>query len=489
MKSLILTLALCISSAVAEQKPNIVVILADDMGYGEISCLNPKGKIKTPGLDGLAKQGMIFTDAHSGSSVCTPTRYGLMTGRYAWRTKLQEGVIKGGDSLIAKETLTIADLLKSKGYETVMIGKWHLGMKFNGETITSLGSIKKGDKVTQGPIDYAGFDKFYGFHYARQMDLWIEDMEVTQNLKSEEMLPKLTETAVNYIKERKGSDKPFFMYIPWNSPHSPVVPTKEWEGKSGINKHADFVMQTDDSYAKVIQALKDAGKFENTLIICTADNGTSPQTCGGGALKKAGHNPSSIYRGMKADIWDGGHRVPFIVSWPKVVSAGTTSNDLVCLTDVLATAAEISGYKLTAKDGVDSFSFVSSLKGQKGARKDLIHHSRSGLFSIREKQYKLACCPGSGGWGSPSDGKALKKNGANSPLNYQLYDMSVDPSEQNNLAEKHPAVVKRLRAKLESQIKAGRTTTGEKQTNDVSEIIIDKWKKSKGNKEKKKKKK
>ena len=446
------------------------------MGYGELQCLNSKGKIKTPGLDSIAKSGMIFTDAHSGSSVCTPTRYGLITGRYAWRTKLQKGVMTGGDSLVAKETLTIAEMLKTKGYETVMIGKWHLGMKFDGEHKQGKGKVKKGAKVTHGPIDYAGFDKFYGFHYARQMDLWIEDMEVTQNLEAEEMLPKLTETAESYIAARKDSKKPFFMYIPWNAPHSPVVPSAEWLGKSGINKHADFVMQTDNSYARVVQALKDAGKFENTLIICSSDNGTSPGTSGVKALTAAGHDPSGGLRGMKADIWDGGHRVPFIVTWPGKVEAGSRCYDLVCITDLIATTAEIIGYEFKDEDAVDSFSFISSLAGEKGTREDVIHHSISGLFSIREKQWKLACCPGSGGWGSPRDGAALKKNGVDSPLNYQLYDMSKDQAEKNNLAEKHPEIVQRLRKKLDAQIAAGRTTKGKAQTNDA-DIKVDKWKK------------
>ena len=482
MKLLSLFLASCFPLVQAAdkptpQKPNIVIILADDMGYGEVQALNPKkGKIKTPALDAVAKEGMTFTDAHSGSSVCTPTRYGLLTGRYAWRTRLQNGVLKGGNSLIAKETLTLADMLKSQGYDSVMIGKWHLGMKFDGVQNDKKGAVKPGAKVTHGPLDFGGFDEFYGFHYARQMDLWVENDKVTQNIKAVDMLPKLTETAVEYIKKRKGNEKPFLMYIPWNAPHSPVVPSAEWKGKSGINDHADFVMQTDDSYGQVIKALKDAGLYENTLVICSADNGTSPSTSGKKKLNKAGHDSSAGLRGMKADIWEGGHRVPFLVTWPKHVKAGSTCDDLVCLTDMVATAAEITGYKLKEEDAVDSVSFYKALTGNNpNARADVIHHSISGLFSLREKKWKLACCPGSGGWGSPRDGKQYKINGADSPLNYQLYDMLVDKFETKNLSAEHQKEVKRLREKLQQQIDAGRTTAGKPLKNDAP-ITVDKWK-------------
>lgn len=465
------------SVAVAQDKPNIVVILADDMGYGELQCLNKEGKIQTPSLNEVAKNGMVFTDAHSGSSVCTPTRYGLITGRYSWRTRLQEFVVTGGDSLVAKETTTIADMLKTQGYDTVVIGKWHLGMKYDGVENGKPGAIKKGATVTEGPIDAAGFDKFYGFHHSRQMDLWIEDDQVVETLKPIEMLPKLTKTAEEYITARKESDKPFFMYIPWNSPHSPVVPSKDWQGKSGINAHADFVMETDASYGRVIQALKDAGKYENTLVICTSDNGTSPSTSGLRKLLSVGHNPSGEFRGMKADIWDGGHRVPFIVSWPGRVKAATTCDDLVCLTDILATVAEIIGYKLKEDEGVDSLSFLSSLQGKKNTRRDIIHHSVDGRFSLREKKYKLVCCPGSGGWGAPKDHVQLKKNGDDSLLNYQLYDMLNDKAETKNLAAEQQGEVQRLRAKLQKQIDEGRTTPGPDQKNDIDEIVVDKWKK------------
>jgi arylsulfatase A-like enzyme len=448
--------------------PNIVVILADDMGYGELQCLNPtRGKIKTPQLDSIAAGGMIFTDAHSGSSVCTPTRYGLMTGRYAWRTRLQKGVLRGGKSLIARDRLTIAKMLKQSGYDTAMFGKWHLGMLFDGKENT--GQVPVGSKVTDGPIDAGGFDEFHGFHYARQMEVWIDNDKVTDRIEPIEMLPRLTKGAVDYINGRKGNTKPFFLYVPWNSPHSPVVPSIKWQGKSGLNAHADFVMQTDDSYGRVVKALRENGLLENTLIICSADNGTSGPTSNKEDLEKMGHFPSADLRGAKADIWDGGHRVPFIAQWPEVIKPGARSDKLVCLTDIIATAAEITGFQLPPTAAEDSISFLPALKGEdEHARTSVIHHSAPGYFAIRQDNYKLALCPGSGGWTSPRPSftvwQETEKEGK--PL-IQLYDMTKDLSEQKNLATKMPEKVKSMRTLLENQINEGRSTPGAKQANDA----------------------
>ncbi len=474
---LLLTCALSGASfaAAAGKLPNIVVILADDMGYGELQCLNPEGKIKTPQLDSIARSGMIFTDAHSGSSVCTPTRYGLMTGRYAWRTRLQNGVLKGGESLIAKKTLTIAEMLGFKGYETVMIGKWHMGMMFDGIENNKKGAVKPGAVVTHGPIDFGGFDEFYGFHYARQMDLWIENDKVTRNIEAVEMLPALTAKAVEYIEKRKGSKQPFFMYIPWNSPHSPVVPSDDWKGKSGLNDHADFVMQTDDSYGQVVQALKQNGFLENTLVICSSDNGTSPGTSGKKVLEAAGHYSSGELRGAKADAWDGGHRVPFLVSWPGKVRPGSQCDDLVCLTDVIATVADVTGYRLEKSDAVDSFSFLPALTGENpNPRRSAIHHSINGYFAIRQGKWKLIACPGSGGWAEPKPAEAIQEAQENGLPMYQLYDMEADIGEQNDLVLEKPETVARLKKLLDRQIAMGRTTPGPKQTNDVP-VVVEKW--------------
>ena len=452
--------------------PNIVLILADDMGYGELHCLNPRrGKIKTPQLDSIAAGGMILTDGHSGSSVCTPTRYGLMTGRYAWRTRLQNGVLTGGESLIAKDRLTMAYMLKQRGYHTAMFGKWHLGMLFNGKKEAK--EVALGSKVTDGPIDAGGFDEFHGFHHARQIKIWVDNDTVTEHIEPIEMLPKLCAGAVDYIRGRKGKKEPFFLYVPWSSPHSPVVPSAKWQGKSGLNAHADFVMQTDDSYGQVIKALRDNDMLDNTLVICSSDNGTSAPTSKKSDLEAMGHFSSGNLRGSKADIWDGGHRVPFIVHWPNVVKPGSQSHKLVCLTDVLATAAEIVDFKLPANAAEDSISFLSVLKGEgKHTRTSVVHHSISGHFAMRQGNYKLIMCPGSGGWTAPKPTpglwKTLEEEGKPT---LQLYDMTQDLGEQANLANSRPEEVKRLQALLKKQVSYGRTTPGPKQANDVTITI------------------
>lgn len=474
----------------ADERPNIVVMLADDMGFGELQCLNPThGKIKTPQLDAIAHGGMIFTDAHGGSSVCTPTRYGLMTGRYAWRTRLQSGVLTGGKSLIAKDRLTIAKMLHDQGYHTAIIGKWHLGMLFDGQHVA--GDVNIGSRVTHGPLDRGGFDEFHGFHHARQIKLWIDGDQVTQALKPTEMLPKLTQAAVNYIHDRKEKTEPFFLYVPWSSPHSPVVPTQAWQGKSGLNAHADFVMQTDDSFGQVVQALRDTGKLDNTLLICSSDNGTSAPTSKLADLQKLGHFPSGELRGSKADIWDGGHRVPFIASWPGVVQAGSRCNSLVCLTDIIRTVADIVNVQLPPNAAEDSHSFLPALQAdesQRGldgtTRHDVVHHSVSGYFAIRQGPWKLALCPGSGGWTGkrPTVASWQQAERDGLPL-IQLYDMTQDLGEQHNLATAKPDKVAELQQLLETQITNGRSTPGPRQHNDAA-VIANKRPRSKKSKNK-----
>jgi arylsulfatase A-like enzyme len=456
----------------AGDPPNIVVMLADDMGFGEVACLNPeRGKIPTPHLDSLAAAGMTLTDAHSGSSVCTPTRYGLMTGRYAWRTRLQRGVLTGGESLIADDRLTIAKMLRGAGYHTAIIGKWHLGMLFDGKHIKKDAPV--GSKVTHGPIDRGGFDEFHGFHHSRQMGTWIDNDEVTESLQPIEMLPRLTKEAVCYIDSRADKQQPFFLYVPWNSPHSPVVPSEDWQGKSNLNDHADFVMQTDDSFGQVIAALNRNGLYENTLIICSSDNGTSRPTSNMEVLHAMGHFPSGPLRGSKADIWDGGHRVPFFVCWPNVVPAGSTSEELVCLTDVMRTLAEIVDVELPDNAAEDSISFLPVLTGEgPHTRETVIHHSIGGYFAIRQGRWKLSLCSGSGGWTKPKPSKKNWKQAEQDgePL-VQLIDLQTDLAERRNLADKFPERVEEMKALLTEQVQQGRTTPGTNQANDANVVI------------------
>jgi arylsulfatase A len=378
--------------------------------------------------------------------------------------------------------MTLPDLFKREGYHTAIIGKWHLGMMFNGEEQS--GKVPLGAKITHGPIDHGGFDLFYGFHHARQMNLWIEGDTLTEHIGHVEMLPRLTQEAVEYIHARKKDAQPFLLYVPWNSPHSPVVPTAEWKGKSGLNAHADFVKQTDDSFGKVYQALKDTGLLDNTLVICSSDNGTSPQTANYKDLNKVGRFPSGGLRGMKADLWDGGHRVPFIAAWKNKIAPGSRSDALICLTDIMATSADIMNVKYPESAAVDSESFLPVLLDEtKSGRKTVVHHSINGKFAIRDDSWKLLLTPGSGGWGLPKDKKALKSG----LPSIQLYQVDKDLGETVNLADENPKQVEKMRSMLKQQVDAGRSTPGTAQKNDA-EIDIEKadgrWMKGKSKKTK-----
>jgi len=474
-------------AAEAPVKPNIVYILTDDLGYGDVQCLNPeRGKIKTPQLDKLASQSMAFTDAHGGSSVCTPTRYGLLTGRYAWRTRLQSGVLDGTNDppLISAGRLTVPALLKQHGYATAALGKWHLGFgselpadaklpdkkalkQENGgkRPPGSLG-LPVGSRIIDGPIT-RGFDEFWGCSNARTMSSLIENDKVIEFIKPIDMLPRLGKRAVSYINDHAApakEGKPFFLYLALTSPHAPIVPTPEWQGKSGLGSYGDFVMQTDAVVGDVLAALDQCGLTENTLVIFTSDNGCSP-VAGIDKLEKLGHFPSAQFRGYKADIWDGGHRVPFFARWPGKVKAGSHNPQLICHTDLMATCAELLGVTLPDTAAGDSVSILPALSGTDHApiHEAVVHHSIHGRFAIRQGPWKLELCPGSGGWGAPGDGDALKQG---LPA-VQLYNVSDDVAEKHNIQADHPEIVGRLTKLLEKYIADGRSTPGVKLNNDV----------------------
>ncbi len=444
----------CLGSLRAAQ-PNLVYIIADDLGYGDVSCLNPeRGRISTPNIDRLAREGMIFTDAHSGSSVCTPTRYGVMTGRYAWRTRLQAGVLDGNlEPLIAADRLTVPALLRQQGYHTACIGKWHLGftVKNGGEgKVPAVGAVT-GD----GPLT-RGFDRFLGFQHARSMRAFYRDDEVAGEVKEINMLPALARAASDYVRERAQAGGPFFLYYALSSPHTPIVPGEEWQGKSGLGPYGDFVMQTDWAVGEVLKILDEKGLAESTLVLLTSDNGCSPQA-NVEELQAQGHFPSGEMRGYKSDIWEGGHRVPFIVRWPERVRAGAVNDALLCLTDWMATVADITAAELPPNAAEDSFSFLPELTGAgNSARTHAVHHSISGYFAIREGGSKLALCAGSGGW---SPGREA------GPV--QLYDMEADLVERSDLAGSRPEEVARLTALLEEIVQRGRSTPGLDQSNDA----------------------
>ena len=473
--------------------PNIVYILADDLGYGDVSCLNPElGKIKTPRMDQLASEGMTFTDAHSSSSVCTPTRYSILTGRYNWRTRLQKQVLMGFDPpLIAPDRPTVAGLLKQQGYNTACIGKWHLGLGLptvNGGPLNTDGltNIDWKGKIKGGPFDL-GFDYFYGITASLNIPpyIYIENdrfvggdmvMQKTgrkgpreKDFNNVETLPLLNRKVVDYIRQQEPA-KPFFLYYAMTSPHTPIVPIDDWKGKSVAGDYGDFVMQTDAAIGRIGDALDEAGLGDNTIVIVTSDNGTS-KWCGTKKLLEMGHHFSGIYRGSKGDLWDGGHRVPFFVRWPAKVKAGTTCDQLVSLNDLMATCAELTGAALPDTAGEDSVSFLPALAGKlvESARKGVVHHSFSGHFAYRMGKWKLLLAKASGGWTSPTEAEAP----ADAPK-AQLYDMEADPGETKNLYESHPEVAERLLKQLETEVKRGRSTAGSAQKNDVDGIVL--WK-------------
>lgn len=488
--SLSLLLILAHNTTIAAERPNIVYIICDDLGYGDVQCLNPEnGKIATPHTDKLASEGMIFTDAHSGSSVCTPTRYGVMTGRYSWRTRLQKGVVTGfAPCLIDRDRPTVASFLKEQGYATAIIGKWHLDFQYidpeTGDAYTQKQhkTPPLGAKIPDGPI-HRGFDYYHGFHHARNMEAVIENDRVIAHDPEVNMLPRLTKKSVEYIDSRAGNDEPFFLYIPLGSPHTPIVPSPEWQGKSGLGEYGDFVMQTDNVVGEVSAALERNGIADNTLVIFTSDNGCSKAADIKG-LAKQGHIVSAHLRGSKADIWDGGHRIPYIVRWTGTVEAGTQNDQLICLTDLFATIGEITGKEIPLASAVDSVSFLPALSGEpiQSTRKGVIHHSFSGHFAYRQGPWKLILARGSGGWSSPNEIEARKKDWPKA----QLYHMKKDIGEENNLYETNPEIAEKLLGLLENDVAKGRSTEGPEASNDVPREEIVLWK-SEGEKKRKSK--
>jgi len=488
-------------------EPNVVVILCDDLGYGDVSANNSESRIQTPNMDRIASEGVRFRDAHASSSVCSPSRYALLTGRYNWRSRLQHDVLGGlSPYLIEPGRETIASLLKAKGYHTACVGKWHLGLdwvKVPGKQVTEL-MIETPDQVynvdyskpfARGPLT-AGFDWYFGISGSLDMVpyTFLENDRVTvlpvpcnrtfplhpgvfkpttrkgpvaPGFEAEHVLPELTRQAVRYIEDRSRSNQPFFLYLPFASPHTPIAPTKEWIGKSGLNLYADFVLETDWAVGEVLAALDRTGNASNTMVIFTSDNGCSP-LADINTLADKGHAVSGPLRGDKADIFDGGHRIPFFVRWPAKVRPAV-SDQLLCLTDVFATCAEIVGAPVAPNAGEDSFSFLSVLLGKGASARDVIvHHSINGVFAIREGVWKLALCPGSGGWSAPRDVEALKKGLPET----QLYKIGGDDiAEANNVYREHPELVRKMERQLQGIVDNGRSTPGPRQANAVSVVL------------------
>jgi arylsulfatase A len=475
-------------------KPNIVYILADDMGYGDVSCYNENSKLKTSHIDKLAAEGMIFTDAHTSSSVCTPTRYSILTGRYAWRSRLKKHVLSGySKPLIEPERLTVGALLQEKGYHTAFIGKWHLGWDWafvedegDIDNLNSTPEVDFSQPIKNGPRE-RGFSYSYGFSGSLDMPpyVYVENEQPTSipktytvNVDEKEfwrrgltgpdfshvdVLPHLTQKAIAYIDAHAKMSQPFFLYYALPAPHTPILPTPEFLGKSNTNIYGDFVLQVDDVVGQVMKALEKNGIRGNTILIFTSDNGCSPRA-DFDELARVGHNPNYIFRGHKADIYEGGHRVPFVVSWPERTAKASKSNEIICSTDFMATISELVGFNLPDDAGEDSYSFLPIIAQQKYSspiREATVHHSVDGRFAIRQGKWKLIFWPGSGGWSYPRTKEELQ-----GLPSMQLYDLEDDPSEINNLVHKHPEIVSRLKSLMIKFIKEGRSTPGAPQKND-----------------------
>jgi arylsulfatase A len=490
--AIVIALLFCATTRAETRPPNIVVILADDYGVGDIHALYPSNKLATPNLDQLVAEGMHFTDAHSGSALCTPSRYGILTGRYAWRTRLQHWVLASYEPpLIDENRLTLPAFLKQHGYKTACMGKWHLGWNWPGAQPSRMdenrGALAKlswdfSKPIRGGPTE-RGFDTYFGVDLPNYPPLtFIENDHVTvlptmqyapnkknanggglagspmaPGWKFDKILPEITRRAVGYIHAEAKTEKPFFLYFAMTTPHVPIAPSKQFAGKSGVAPIVDYLMETDWSAGEVLKAIDDAGIRDNTIVIFTGDNGHAPGSEGDSVIK-AGIRRNGPYRGSKGDVWEGGHREPLIVRWPGHVRADSTSGQLVCLNDLYATCAEIVGAKLPDNAAEDSFSFLPAAlatESKGDVRTSLVNHSGQGEFAFREKDWKLV-------FRSP-DGKG-KSSDDKTPV-VELYDLR-DIAEKNNVASQHPEIVQKLTAKLQATIDNGRSRPGNAQSND-----------------------
>lgn len=480
-------------------RPNIILVLADDLGFGDVSCYNPASKITTRHMDRLAAQGMRFVDAHSPSSVCTPTRYGILTGQYCWRTKLKSGVLEGlSPPLIDKNRLTVAGFLQRLRYLTACIGKWHLGLSW-----TRKEGVAK--SAAGEDIDYArgfedgpttrGFDSYFGISASLDMPpycflegtrtvglpnkvfpgdgslyLNLRRGVIAEGFKHSNVMPMLSKKTVEFIERQKDSDKPFFLYAPLTAPHVPIVPNAEFVGKSECGKYGDLVLETDAFLGAVMDALERTGQADNTLLIMTSDNGswwhywepkeaddkTSGRISGhGAAVKKFGHQGNGPWRGLKADIWEGGHRIPFIARWPGKIRPGTTSGQLISLQDLFATCAAIGESVIPDDAAEDSVSFLPALLGRTedgSLRKSVIHHSFQGQFALREGRWLLIPTRGSAGFSPPQSVKTKPGEPTG-----QLYDLDKDPAQTSNRWNDEPQVVKQMTNSLRTAQQHPRT--------------------------------
>ncbi len=456
-------------------KPNIIFIMADDMGYGDIQAYNSDSKIDTPNLNQLAKQGMRFTDAHAPAGLCVQTRYGLLTGQYPFRTTLKERT----DPCIKEEQLTLPGMLKKAGYDTAMLGKWHLGF---------VGGKDKADYsqgLHGGPKD-RGFDYFFGIPASLDIPpyYWIQNRKpllaptetigdnfsdgwtriqgafwrkgrVAPGFVHAEVLPTISRRANFFLDTRAQlppkTRKPFFLYLPLPAPHTPWLPGKRFTGKSNASMYGDFVMMVDDMVGQIMKRLEQYGMADDTLLVFTSDNGPVWYPAD---TERLGHSSTGSLRGMKADSYEGGHRVPFIVRWPSQTPASTVNEHLICHTDMLATLAVLTGQEVPigqAQDSINQSPLLFIPKLEEPPRNTLITSNNPKYFGVRMGQWKMITGLGSGGFTQPRDLKPSEGGPTG-----QLFNLSEDLSETNNLWQKHPEIVKQLESILRQSKEAGK---------------------------------
>jgi arylsulfatase A-like enzyme len=454
--------------------PNIILILADDMGYGDPRCYNPDSKVPTPNIDQLAREGMRFTDAHTTSAVCTPTRYGIVTGQYSWRGPLKKGVTWSYDSLIIDpRASTIASLLKKSGYHTSCIGKWHLGLGWQKQN----GVARFDHPLTKAPIDL-GFDYFFGitasldippYVYIRNRNVVQQPTDSSQgpsptieeafwrngpvspDFDHYRVLDRLTQEAEWTITEQAKTKRPFFVYLPLTAPHLPWIPKDQFKGKSKAGNYGDLTAEVDATVGRINDLVKKLGIEGETLIVFTSDNGSQFSSQ---RMAQYGHRANGAWRGRKGDVYEGGHRVPFIAKWAGrarsgKVPAGGRSAQLVSTTDFYATFADLLGRPMPADEVKDSRSFLPVLTGKKTdpamLRQSMIYHSSGGTFAIRQQDWVFVKGRGSGGFLEVGDTASIREP-------YQLYDLADDPKQAKNRYATRPDVARRLLASLDSTV-------------------------------------
>jgi len=502
-----ITATLSISLANALEKPNIVFIFADDMGYGDVSGLNPFARTKTPAIDKLVGNGITFTEAHASASVCTPSRYGLLTGRYAFRSKDAANGIGGfTNTVIEPERETLASVLKKAGYTTACIGKWHLGVGWQTkdgkeprlDEKTGYSNVDYGKKITGGPNDF-GFD--YSFIHPASLDIppylflrnhqavdadmilttdyypnrqentvfawdkkhsneqavywekgvWWRQGEMSRSFRVEDCHTEIVKEGVAFIdkKATENREKPFFLYLPLTGPHTPWMPSEQFKGKSSAGVYGDFIFDIDNAVAQIKNALIRNGIDENTMLIFSSDNGAYwPHE----EIELFAHDSNQGRKGQKGDVWDGGHRVPLVISWPAKFKQPVTYKHLISLTDFFATFCELTGQKPKANQGEDSFSFLHVLNGdtEKVIRESMVHNSSAGFYGISMGDWKFIDGLGSGGFSSPMklipDEKGPKG---------QLYNIKEDALESQNLYFQHPEKVNELSKIMKEIVEKG----------------------------------